>query len=158
MQGQGSVNVSGTGTVQDPYVVSLSAIDIEGALTVNDSTSVDLTLVGGGTVLDPYVLSAAVKVGADVTSVPTTGQTVTIDSGTNLEVVNPAGTLATLTIQFPATTISFLKEVTVLTTQTLTALTVSGAVGVTVAGAPTTLAADGFFKMRLVGTVWRRVA
>lgn len=155
--GTGSITVTGTGTAQDPYIVSLGTLDTNGTLAVADTASINMTLLGTGSIGDPYVVSGAVLVGANVTVAPTTGQTIVVDLGTNLQVINPAGTLAALTITLPATTGSFLSEVTILTTATLTSLTVNGAAGVTVAGAPTTLAANGYFKMRLVGTVWRRV-
>lgn len=156
VQGTGSIAVTGTGTAQDPFIVSLGALNTNGTITVADTATIDFTILGTGTVGDPKVISGSVKVGANVTAAPTTGQTVTVDLGTNLQVLNAAGTLAALTLTLPATTNSFLSEITVVTTTAITALTVSG-VGTTVAGAPTTLAANGYFKMRLIGTVWRRV-
>lgn len=155
--GQGGITITGTGTAQDPYRVALGAISAAGLLTVDDTTSVDLTLLGTGTGLDPYVLSADVKVGAEVTSVPTNGNTTVIGTNENIHIFNPEGTIATHTITLPSTTTSFLKEITFTTSAAITALAVNGAGGTTVAGAPTGLAVNQFFRMRLVGGVWRRV-
>jgi DNA-binding transcriptional regulator LsrR (DeoR family) len=155
--GSSQVTVTGTGTAQDPYTVTLGALAIAANVHVDDTTSVDMTILGAGTTLDPLVISAVVKTGSDVTVTPATGGTTVIDANTNLEVFDAAATIATHTITLPLTTNSFLKEITIISTHIITALTVGGAVGTTVAGAPTTLAANAYFKMRLVGTVWRRV-
>lgn len=155
--GSGGVEVTGTGTAQDPYVLTLGDITIDTLLTVDDTTSVNLTLLGSGETGDPYVLSAAVTPGVDVTSIPTTGGTTNIDDNESLHLFNHPSTIATHTISLSNSPSSLLKEVTIIATSIITTLTVAGEVGTTVAGAPTTLAANGYFKMRLVGTVWRRV-
>lgn len=49
-----NVQVTGTGTLGDPYVIGVPATLV---LTVADTSSVDLTLIGSGTTVDPYVLS-----------------------------------------------------------------------------------------------------
>lgn len=89
--------------------------------------------------------------------VPLTGTTVTVATGNTWLILTPAGTLAALTIALP-TNRTDKQEVLVNSTQILTALTVSGA-GTTVVGAPTTLAANGFFKMRYDAVLnsWFRV-
>lgn len=155
--GSGSVLITGTGTAQDPYVASLGSLTIATLLTISDSTSINLTLLGSGTALDPYVLSGVVTPGATVTVTPVTGGTTTIDSGTRTEVLSPAGTIATHTLTLPLTSNALEQEIKILATATITALTVNGAVGTTVAGAPTTLAANAYFRMQLIGTVWRRI-
>lgn len=63
-------------------------------------------------------------------------------------VLEPAGTLATLTINLPDASIRYDgMSVRAMTTATLTALTVA-ATGTTLVGAPTTLAANAFFAMK----------
>lgn len=69
---------------------------------------------------------------------PTTGQSVTIDPTTATLMLDPAGTLATLTVVLP--TGSQGKRVTICSSQILTALTITG----TIVGTLTTLALGGF--------------
>lgn len=98
--------------------------------------------------------------GDTVITVPTTGGTTAIAGGTSFQVLNGAGTLATHTVTLPNFPTMAGKEITIHSVLAITALTVSdeaGAPAYTVVGAPTTLAANGFFRMRLAGTVWRRV-
>lgn len=84
--------------------------------------------------------------GSYVYSAPTTGSTVTIASGTETEVIDPAGTLATLTVTLPACSSGYDGSVARFSSsQTITALTVNAASG-TVSNAPTTIAAGGGFK------------
>lgn len=158
VQGTSSVEVTGTGTLQDPYVISLGSLAIGSNFVVDDTTTVDLTLAGSGTTLDPLVLSAAVKVGATVTSTPTTGGTTTIDSATRTEVLNHVATIATQTITLPATTSAFEGEIKITSASAITTLTVNAAAGPTVAsGMPTSLTAGQAFRVQLIGGVWRRV-
>jgi hypothetical protein len=98
-----------------------------------------------------------VVTGADVTSVPVTAGSTSIDGDTNLQYLDHAATIATHTINLPDSTTSFLKEVTIVSRSIITALTVAAPGTADVAGMPTTIAANGFLKVRLVGTTWRRV-
>lgn len=77
-------------------------------------------------------------------------------SGTSVVLFTPAGTIATQTLTLPDTTRVFDDEILIITTQTITTLTVNGVTN-TVANMPTTLAANAYFRVRLFGTVWRRV-
>lgn len=93
-----------------------------------------------------------------------TGFTVTITPLTAGQgvwlVLTPTGTLAAGTIALPASGSAVdRQEVLVNTTQTITALTVSAS-GLTVTGAPTTLAANGAFRMRFdaVLQTWFKVS
>lgn len=52
------IEVSGSGTPANPYLVSLTAPDIGETIRVNDTESVNLTLTGAGTPSDPLTLSA----------------------------------------------------------------------------------------------------
>ena len=74
-------------------------------------------------------------------------------------VVTPTGTMALGTITLPAVANCVdRQEILVNTTQGITGLTVSGN-GATVTGAPTTLAANGFFRLRFeaLTDTWYRV-
>lgn len=69
---------------------------------------------------------------------PTNGQTVTVNAGTSILTVNPAGTLATLTIALPA---SAFLPVTIFSTSILTLITMTTAAG-TITNPLATLAAN----------------
>lgn len=94
-------------------------------------------------------------------SAPVTGATVQVDdSGSSVwMVLTPAGTLATLTLKMPLNTgVADRTELLVNTTQIITALSFD-ANGGTMVGAPTTLAANAFFRLRfdIVLQTWYRV-
>ena len=87
--------------------------------------------------------------------VSTTGFSYTFAAGTNVLVMNPAGTLATGTITMPASpadgmTISFSS------TQIISSLTVNANTGQSIVGKPTSLVAGGAatFVYRLSNTTW----
>jgi hypothetical protein len=79
---------------------------------------------------------------------PATGTTVTVLAGTTVLQLNPAGTLATLTVDLTAVKVDG-HEITISTTQILTALTISGG---TIVGTLTTLAVAGFAKFKYNAT------
>ena len=96
---------------------------------------------------------------------PLTGTTVQIRDDTEdvWLILMPVGTLADLDFKFPIASGSSpnatdKQEITVSTTQILTAVTTDGN-GATILGGPTTLAANGFFKMKydLVNNTWYRI-
>lgn len=94
-------------------------------------------------------------------SAPLTGATVTItDTGDSIWLIlTPAGTIATLTLTFPAVAnVPDKAEILMNTTNTVTALTLS-ANGASIVGAITTLAANSYARYRydLVMQTWYRV-
>lgn len=95
--------------------------------------------------------SAPSSTGFSVTITPTT------EGGSVHLLLTPAAGYAAGTIVLPATPVDG-QEVLVNCTQAVTTLTVSGN-GSTVTGAPTTLAANAFFRLRYDGTFegWYRV-
>ena len=153
----GAVTVTGTGTVQDPYVIALGDISIETLITVDDTTSVDLTLLGDGTEADPYVLSADVVVGATVVTIPINAGTTEIGDSTSAHIFEHVSTIAAHTVELPEDCNALKAEVTIFADSEITALTVTGAGATTVVGAPDTLGAGNSFTMRLIGTTWRCV-
>lgn len=76
---------------------------------------------------------------------PSTGDTITLNTSNKTTILNPAGTLATLTINMPTSPRKGQLQ-TVSTSQTITALTVSGN-GNSIVGQPTTLVASHDFTM-----------
>lgn len=87
--------------------------------------------------------------------VPTSGQTVTPSNLAGLLILEPAGTLATLTVNAPAGPVDN-QAFTIFSTQTLTALTMAGG---TFVGAPTTLAANSaaHFRYSTATAKWYKV-
>lgn len=87
---------------------------------------------------------------------PATGTTITMTTGTETAVLNPAGTLAALTLTLPACTSAYDASIArYSSTQTITALTLSATSG-SVSNAPTTLAAGAGHGMicRGANTTW----
>jgi hypothetical protein len=86
---------------------------------------------------------------------PTTGFSYTFASGTNVLVMNPAGTLATGTITMPAAPADGMT-ITFSSTQTITALTVNANTGQSIVSAATVLPARqaGGYIYRLSNTTW----
>lgn len=94
-------------------------------------------------------------------SAPLTGTTLQVtDTGSSVWLVlTPAGTIAALTLKMPLnTTTPDRTELLVNSTQIVTALTFN-ANGGTMVGAPTTMAANSFFRLRfdIVLQTWYRV-
>jgi hypothetical protein len=144
----------------------LSAVD-----TVASSDQVPIYSSGNGdarkasmSVIKTYVLSDATVADDKVTqyaSPAATGFTVTVNNSSSSVwlILTPLAGYATGTITLPAVANCVdRQEVLVNTTQAVTTLTVSGN-GATVIGAPTTLAANAFFRLRFdaVLDVWYRV-
>ena len=86
---------------------------------------------------------------------PTTGFSYTFAAGTNVLVMNPAGTLATGTITMPAAPADGMT-ITFSSTQTITALTVSANTGQSIVSAATVLPARQAttYVYRLSNTTW----
>ncbi len=104
-----------------------------------------LTVAGG---IPSWATPISIQKWVDSTAVTGGSWTIAVSSTAIkffYQIENPAGTLATFTVNLPNTNISDGLKVTLSTTQTLTALTVSGN-GNTVSNVPTTLAAGGSYS------------
>jgi hypothetical protein len=85
---------------------------------------------------------------------PLTGTTVTVANSTNCEVIDPAGTLAALTVQFP-TPLADGHKFELVITQPITALTLTG--GTLVGGVTTTAGYySSAWRYRAANTTWYR--
>lgn len=62
IQGGDGIIVSGAGTRQNPYIVRMDNPGLSESLRVQDTDSVNLTLLGQGTPTDPFILSALATV------------------------------------------------------------------------------------------------
>lgn len=94
-------------------------------------------------------------------SAPVTGATVQVNDASNSVwlILTPSAGLAALTLKLPLyTTAADKQEVLVNCTQAITTLTID-ANGGTAIGAPSTLAANGYFRLRFDGVLdtWYRV-
>jgi hypothetical protein len=99
-------------------------------MTGNETVPADTNLAGGGqpqTVKLPLVAIGAGKV---VVSVPLTGATVTVDAQTRQLIVNPAGTIAALTVNLPAAAgVTQGQRIGICGTQIVTTLTMGAGTG-----------------------------
>lgn len=88
-------------------------------------------------------------------SIPTTGGTVTSGVGLSRQILNPAGTLATLTVNLPASPVNG-QIFRVSSTQIIMALTLATTDATSVVGAPTTISAHSAIQMIYdsTGTTW----
>jgi len=85
-------------------------------------------------------------------SAPTAGQTVALSATTSNNIINPAGTLATLTVTLPISPVDG-QVCRVLFTQTITTLTLTGCTpAITTVNAGTTLT----FRYRVASSTWFR--
>lgn len=93
------------------------------------------------------------------TVTPTTAQSIVIGNSTNIYIVNPAGTLAALTITMPAAP-SDKQILKISTSQIITSLTLSANSGQTILNVPTTFILGGFagFIYIAANTKWYRIS
>jgi len=89
-------------------------------------------------------------------SVPTTGQTVTVTSGTETAIITPAGALAALTITLPGCTSGYDGSIArFVSTQNVTTLTLNASSGTVIDPATTlTIGAGHAYLCRGVATAW----
>jgi hypothetical protein len=91
--------------------------------------------------------------GYPVVLAPLTGTTIVLPKGTEDVYLNPAGTLAALTIKLPPNPLPGVV-VSIASSQTITALTVQTFGGAAVAGAPTTLAINTNVYFNWIRGAW----
>lgn len=135
-----------------------------GATTGAETFAADTNLSGGRNPQTAKYTFQQLGLGAMQYAAPLTGATVAVAAGTTNLVLDPAGTIATLTLTLPAATA--LQDGQILrisSSQTVTALTVTPGSGTTVSNTPTaiTISATGpygyEFVYRAANTKWYRV-
>lgn len=120
-------------------------------LTTEMAANLTITVVGDG----PTALS--VETGrSQVRVTPLTGATVTVAADTSSLIIQPAGTIATLTVNLAAT--PTVRRVKIMTTQIVTTLTMGGGGSNTLLGALTAGTANGFAEYEYLAatTTWYR--
>lgn len=108
------------------------------ALTGNEFVPADTALASGQPPQTVKVPMSSIASGAYAVVVATAGSTVTIPNNITNYVLNPAATLATLTVVMPSAPYDG-QVVRVSSSQTVTALTLNGNTGQTVSNSPTAL-------------------
>lgn len=110
------------------------------ALTGNERVPLDTKLSNGVSPQTVLASPASLNAGPSQYATPLTGASITILPTTRQLIIDPAGTIATLTIVTPAASaLVDNQRIGVCTTQIVTSLTVTAGTGVTVGNAPTAL-------------------
>lgn len=121
-------------------------------LTAADVMALPIT---GGTLTGALTQA---KAGIDTSysyNTPATGATITTAAGEGRTLIDPAGTIAALTVTTPPSPVNG-QVWRFASTQIVTALTITGTAGATVKAPPTSLAVGSEFQMlyRSTGTTW----
>lgn len=134
-------------------------------VTGNERYPADTVLPNGQSPQTVRVPSAAIGVGPYQYNAPVTTASITVLPTTRRLIIDPAGTIAALTVVFPAATLLVDNQtVGLCSTQVVTALTMTAGSGTTLLNAPTALAippATGAgtcyeWTYRLANTSWYR--
>ncbi len=138
-----AINFTGAAAPTGNILINLTLGTIGTAITAKTGTGYGMFLLNG----NPFYSVQA----------PTSGNTITIDSATPVLLLNPAGTLSTLTVNMPANPMDGMIA-RIGSDQGVTVLTVGGN-GNTIKNAPTTLAAGGglAWQYNKSGTTWFRI-
>lgn len=126
-----------------------------GALTGNEISPADTNLPNGANPQTETISTNQYRAVQYSITTPLTGTTV---SGVGQEaVINPAGTLAALTVVMPASPVDG-QRFKIFSSQTLTSLTLTPGTGNTMTGGVTTLAANGSveYTYNVSGATWTR--
>jgi len=135
------------------------------AMSGLETIPVDTNAANGVSPQTAKISILSMNAGPYVYNVPVTGDTITLVNTTRQLIVNPAGTIAALTIVTPAaTTLLDGQRLSVCGTQIVTTLTVTAGSGTTVSNAPTAMlvpvvtgAASCFgWLYRTANTTWYR--
>jgi hypothetical protein len=150
---------NGTFFALDQAVVFGSAFDVglsrtaAGTMALGNSTYLNAS----GTLLLATLKHSKADVDLSyVVYAPVTGATITMGAGQQRAIINPAGTIAALTVSLPPTPTDG-QIAGISSTQIVTVLTVQGGTGgATVTAAPTSFAVDGNYRFiyNASGTTW----
>lgn len=111
------------------------------ALTGNEKIPADTQLSGGSSPQSVLIDVSSLGAGPTQFSVPLTGASITVAAGTRQVIVEPAGTIAALTLVMPAAAgLTEGQRLGFCTTQIITALTITNGTGATVVNPPSAMA------------------
>lgn len=110
------------------------------ALTGSELIPADTQLSQGRNPATAYLSQQALGTGPYVYNAPLTAASITLTNLTRQLIVEPAGTIAALTVVFPAaSTLVDNQRLGICTTQIVTALTLTAGIGTTISNGPTAL-------------------
>jgi hypothetical protein len=148
----GGIGIAGTWNTQFPIINGasycgstvnnscVSTIPAGPALTGSETIPADTNLTAGQNPQTAIIPIRVLGGGATQYSVPVTTNTVTIAATTRQVIVNPAGTIAALTLTFPAATgLLDGQRIGFCTTQIITTLTTNAGSGTTLSNAPSAM-------------------
>lgn len=136
------------------------------ALTGNETLPLDTNAPNGSTPQTAKIDITSLGVGPYQYNAPLTGDSITVLANTRHLILEPAGTISTLTVVFPAATGLLDNQIFGLcTTQIVTTLTTTAGSGTTVLNAPTALlvpvatgaASCPEWVYRITNTTWYRI-
>lgn len=136
------------------------------SLTGNETIPADTNLASGGQPQTVKIDISTLGGGTLLYNAPLTGASITIASAVRQLIVEPAGTIAALTLVFPAaTTLTNGQRLGVCGTQIVTTLTLTAGSGTTISGGPTAMlvpvttggASCPEWIYRTANTTWYRV-
>jgi hypothetical protein len=114
------------------------------ALTGAERIPADTRITGGQSPQTVLISPAVLNAGPTQYSVPVTTNSITIAAATRQVIVNPAGTIAALTLVFPpAAALVEGQRIGFCSTQVITTLTTTAGTGLTLSSAPTAMVASG---------------
>ncbi|MDB5584879.1 MAG: hypothetical protein JWR80_10055 [Bradyrhizobium sp.] len=110
------------------------------ALTGNEKIPADTQLSGGSSPQSVLIDVSSLGAGPTQYSTPLTGVSITVAAGTRQVIVEPAGTIAALTLVLPAATgLTEGQRLGFCTTQIITTLTLTAGTGTTIMNGPTAM-------------------
>lgn len=137
--------------------------DLTAAPTGVETFAADTNLSGGRNPQTSRFTFQQIGVGAIQNPTPLTGASVTVAAATSKLLIEPAGTIAALTVVLPAATgLAQGQQLEISSTQTVTALTLTAGSGTTIAAqTPTAITvsttASYGYKFVYYGTKWYRL-
>lgn len=118
------------------------------AITGLENVPVNTNAPGGQGFQNVLVPITVLGAGATQLAAPLTGATVAVTAQTSNLVLNPAGTIAALTVTLPAaSTLTNGQTLKIGSTQVVTALTLTSGTGTSIVGGATAIAAAGGFEL-----------
>ena len=152
------INNNATASAQCRYVLATGTGNSFANIGLVDNSGSPYLTENYGSAVKARKTSLPIQSTAYAFSSPTAGSTVTIGDQQDNLILNPAGTLSTLTVVLPSCSAMYDGKVSrISTTQAITTLTVNATAG-TINGAPLTLGVSGFMSFLCRGgtTTWFR--
>jgi len=157
LQVTGSASFTGGLGIETPSQGNFTSVNA--STSINPTTDATVNLGSSSLHFQNEYLKGVYLNSGTAVATPTTGATVAIAQETNLQTIDPAGTLATLTITLP-TPLADGHSVEISFSQLITTLTINSATGSVQAGSPTSIPVIGAslkFRYYAATTTWRMI-